>query len=196
MSKDNPYRILTPSEFQALKDAPLPKQFRIPTVRRNIWLDTLMFTGMRYSELLDLDGHWTWLDIQNRAITIPMWASKTEKTRTIHLTPLYSKTLAQYLREFKVLELPDRSVMDANLKRWYIGTPKDAQDIESGWYPTCKTFRKSWESWLLFAGYPYFAVCTSQGHSPQISYNYYANLDPRLKSEVELVKKMTEGWMT
>ncbi len=202
MSKDDLYRILTPSEFQAMKDAPLVKQYQVSTQKRNIWLDVLMFTGMRYSELLALDRHWDWFDSRNNAISLPKSFTKTNMDRTIHLTPAFSKTLAQYLREFKRLELPPRDGMNVNLKRWWLNmidiclNDSSRHPLPTSWYPTPKTFRKSWESWLLFVDYPLIKVAKSQGHTVAISEHYYANLPPTLKSEVEAVKKMTEGWHT
>lgn len=193
MSKDDLYRILTPSEFQGMKDAPLGRSYKIGTQQRNIWLDTLMFTGMRYKELLWLDGHWTSFDSKNNAISLPAQFTKTNRDRVVHLTPFFSKTLAAYLREFKTLELPCRDAMNDNLRRWWKDIPGCSDFF---WYPTPKTFRKSWESWLLFADYPLIKVSRSQGHTVAVCEHYYASLPPTLKSEAEQVKKMTEGWMT
>jgi integrase len=191
MSKDDLYRILTPSEFQSMKDAPLAPHYKISSQQRNIWLDALMFTGMRYKELLWLDGHWQQFDAKNNAITLPAQYTKTNMDRTVHLTPTFSQRLQAYLREFKVLDLPSRDAMNDNLRRWW-------QSIltECGWYPTPKTFRKSWESWLLFADYPLIKVARSQGHTVAVCEHYYASLPPTLKSEVNAVIRLTEGWHT
>ena len=184
---DDIYRILIPSEWEALRDS-------IPLTRLRMVVSVLMFTGMRYTELQAFAGHLRWFDAKNRAITLPGASTKTGKARTIHLTPAFSRELELYLKEHKKLEVPGSRTMEENLERWL--TPRlDIQDIEP-WIPTPKTFRKSWESWLLAAGYPSMAVALSQGHSELISYGHYANLDPRLKSEMEQVKKLTEGWGT
>jgi integrase len=199
MSKDDLYRILTPSEFQAMKDAPLIRGYVIGTQKRNIWLDTLMFTGMRYKELLWLDNHWiAYFDSKNNAITLPASATKTDRDRTVHLTPAFSKSLAAYLREFKSLQLPTRDAMNDNLRRWWRACIQANIDFGaySQWYPTPKTFRKSWESWLLFADYALIKVARSQGHTVAVCEHYYASLPPTLKSEAEQVRKVTEGWMT
>jgi len=193
MSKDDLYRILTPSEFQSMKDAPLAPHYKISSQQRNMWLDTLMFTGMRYKEILWLDMNWKYFDSKNNAITLPASATKTDRDRTVHLIPAFSKTLAAYLREFKALDLPTRDAMNDNLRRWWGVADKKCVD---SWYPTPKTFRKSWESWLLFADYSIHKVAMSQGHTVAVSEHHYANLAPTLKSEAEQVKKMTEGWMT
>jgi len=170
------YRILIPSEFEKLRDG-------IEKSRLRIIVSILMFTGMRYRELLAFAGHLTWFDSTNRAISLPERYTKTKKERVIHLTPTFSKELNLYLREHKALEVPSIQSMETNLKRWRApGTPK--------------IFRKSWESWLLFAGYDSLKVALAQGHTQTIQLNHYANMSARLKSEADLVKKYTEGWGT
>lgn len=195
MSKDDLYRILTPSEFQSMKDASLAPHYKISSQQRNIWLDTLMFTGMRYKELLWLDKNWKQYDAKNNAITLPASYTKTNMDRTVHLTPAFSQRLQAYLREFKTLELPSRDAMNDNLRRWWVAYKGIYQPIRN-WYPTPKTFRKSWESWLLFCDYPLIKVARSQGHTVAVCEHYYASLPPTLKSEVNAVMRLTEGWMT
>jgi integrase len=168
------YRILTPSEYEILHE-------RIPKTRLRILVDILMFTGMRYRELEKFSDHLTWFDPINRAICLPAQATKTKRERTIHLTPQFTKELNQYLREYKRLEVPAIQTMQVSLARWKT-------------WATPKTFRKSWESWLLFAGYDSMKVALSQGHTQTIQLNHYANMSARLKSESEGVKKYTEGW--
>lgn len=201
MSKDDLYRILIPSEFQSMKNAPLAPHYKISSQQRNIWLDTLLFTGMRYKELLWLDGHWSQFDSKNNAITLPAAHTKTNMDRIVHLTPAFSQRLQAYLREFKILALPNRDSMNDNLRRWWFSQPFAWADgisfkAKDTWYPTPKTFRKSWESWLLFADYPLIKVAKSQGHTVAIAEHYYASLPPTLKSEAEQVRQMTAGWMT
>lgn len=184
------YRILTPSEYEALRDAATSHRFRMI-------LDTLLNTGMRYSEFERFAEDLTTFDSKNRAITLPQGYTKTGKERVIHLTPAFATSLSQYLREFKELDIPQRQTMDANLRRWWNnGYLPDNVIGPIRWNPTVKTFRKTWESWLLAAGYQSMPVALSQGHSELISFGHYANLDPRLKSEMDKVRKYTEGWGT
>jgi integrase len=170
------YKILIPSEYEGLWEGIKKDSMRIV-------VDCLMFTGMRYEELSDLSHTLTWFDAKNRAISLPASMTKTGKTRTVHLTPAFTKRLSMYLNEYKVLNVPDRRSMNFNLRRW-------------GMDGSVKIFRKSWESWLLAAGYPSMAVALSQGHTELISYGHYANLDPRLKSEMNKVRELTAGWGT
>jgi integrase len=180
------YRILIPSEYEAIIDV-------IEKDRLRIVVETLANTGMRYSELARFSCCLGMFDAKNRAISLPAQYSKTKKERIIHLTPTFSKRLHQYLREHKSLEVPIRRSMDDNLIRWYL---RIRPSNERRFSPSAKTFRKTWESWLLAAGYSSMAVALSQGHSELISYGHYANLDPRLKSEMEKVKIITDGWGT
>lgn len=180
------YRILIPSEYEALRDS-------IPKTKHRIIIDTLLFSGMRYSELSLFVHNLMWFDAKNRAISLPAHSTKTKKERVIHLTPAFTKCLDQYLREFKKIDVPHIVTMGRDLKRWWFAA---GPTMCQSWEPTPKTFRKTWESWLLAAGYPSMAVALSQGHSELISYGHYANLDPRLKSEMDQVRKLTEGWST
>jgi len=197
---DDIYRILIPSEWEALRDA-------IPLTRLRMVVSVLMSTGMRYTELLAFAEHLRWFDAKNRAITLPASVTKTRIARTIHLTPAFTKELALYLKEHKVLEVPGRRTMEGNLTRWWEDTTKSNWQYQEPpietWILTPKTFRKSWISWLLAVRrqdgspmYSYMDIAKSAGHSVRVCETYYANLDPRLKSEMELVRKYTEGWGT
>lgn len=109
MSASDLYRILIPSEYQALRDV-------VPKSKHRILIDTMQNTGMRYEELRDFAEHLGWFDIQNRCIFLPKGFTKTGKARTVHLTPSFTKALSQHLREFKTLDFPLRRVMNGNLK--------------------------------------------------------------------------------
>jgi integrase len=208
------YRILTPSEYEAFRDA-------IPKTRLRAVIDALLFTGMRYAELERFADNLTWFDAKNRAIVLPAKATKTKKERTVQLTPAYTKTLAQHLREYKILEVPHITVMNHNMKRWWQNTIRSddvkrsvyyaieptqyhqpVSDVDE-WYPTPKTLRKTWESWLLFTKqddgrpkYDSLMIAHSQGHTQTIQLNHYMNMSARLKSEAEAVRRYTEGWGT
>lgn len=191
----NQYRILIPSEYEVLLDA-------IEKERLRVCIETLMNTGMRYSELERFADDLSMFDAKNRAITLPAKDSKTGKERVIHLTPAFSKRLYQYLREHKSLEVPTRRSMDENLKRWCAPFFDTNRDLYFN-HPSTKTFRKTWETWLLVVKrddgsdkYSSRTIAESMGHSELISMKHYANRDPRLKSEMDAVKRITEGWGT
>jgi len=195
------YRILTPSEYEAFRDA-------IPKTRLRAVIDALLFTGMRYAELERFADNLSWFDAKNRAIVLPAKATKTGKERTVQLTPAYTKTLSQHLREYKSLEVPHITVMNHNMKRWWQSVDFIIAEMlqkKEGfdWYPTPKTLRKTWESWLLFTKqddgrpkYDSLMIAHSQGHTQTIQLNHYMNMSARLKSEAEAVRRYTEGWGT
>lgn len=168
------YRILIPSEYEALRS-------NIPQTRHRILIDLLLNSGMRYSETSYFAGHLSTFDAKNRAIVLPGEGTKTRKGRTIHLTPAFTQTLDDYIRSDTPITVPCLHSMNPNMRRW-------------GTTTTPKVFRKTWESWLLSAGYSSMHVALSQGHKELISYSHYANLDPRLKSEMDKVRRYTEGW--
>ncbi|MFZ3385300.1 MAG: site-specific integrase [Candidatus Methanoperedens sp.] len=195
------YRILTPSEWEAFRDA-------IPKARLRAVMDGLLFTGMRYTEFARFADSLKWFDPKNRAIVLPATATKTGKERTVQLTPASTKSLSQYLREYKTLEVPHITVMNHNMKRWWYlcfeGNYENMdRTLNMEWYPTPKTLRKTWESWLLFVKqedgrpkYDSLMIADSQGHSQTIQLNHYMNMSARLKSEAEAVRRLTEGWGT
>lgn len=185
------YRILTPSEYEALVKA-------IPKAPHEMQVRTMMNTGMRYEELLAFAQHLGWFDARNNAISLPASYTKTLIGRTVHLTPAFSKDLEKYLKRNKGLDFPNRANMGAGLKRWWLligENPSSKGDLVQ-WYPLPKTFRKSWESYLLMADYSIHKVALSQGHTVAVSEHHYANLSPKLKSEMEKVKELTAGWGT
>lgn len=194
------YRILIPSEYLALRES-------IGKGRLRIVVDTLLNTGMRYSELQRFADNLGWFDKANRAISLPAKATKTQKKRVIHITPQFATDLALHLGEHKKLQVPGIRSMEGNLQSWWLkhtkklyslsGLVQDMTVKDLSYYPKPKTFRKTWESWLL-AVYPdkSMNIALSQGHSALIAYGHYMNLDPRLKSEMDLVRKLTEGWGT
>jgi integrase len=57
-----------------------------------------------------------------------------------------------------------------------------------------KTFRKTWESWLLIT-YPHrsLEIALSQGHTQLTQLNYYANL-PFTDQDKEDMKEFVMGW--
>jgi integrase len=204
------YRILTPSEYKALLAA-------IPKLDNRIRVETMMNTGMRYSELQEFGHNLGWFHPRDRCIVIPgasLKQGKNEKTiidklkgrktkrklitrdRTVHLTPAFSEKLEMYLSSHK-LTFPDRSTMKKNLRRWYLTAYSVKEAVFAlRWYPLPKTFRKTWETWLIFVGYDSLKVAVSQGHTQTVQIAHYQNMMGSLKNEVEAVKELTRGWMT
>lgn len=183
---DDTYRILAPSEYKALLAA-------IPKIDKRILVETMMNTGMRYEELRAFGEHPEWFSPKNRCITLPASSTKTKRGRVVHLTPQFSEKLELYLASNE-LKFPGRANMAKDLRRWTNGSMATEHQIR--WYPAPKTFRKTWETWLIFAGYDSLKVAVSQGHTQTIQIQHYQNLIGSLKNEVEAVKALTAGWMT
>lgn len=186
---DDIYRILAPSEYKALLQA-------IPRLDKRFLVECMMNTGMRYQELIDFGKHPQWFSPKNRCITLPASATKTQRGRTVHLTPQFSEKLELYLSQSE-LKFPGRANMAKDLKRWWMFSSVNCDpNIFCGWYVMPKTFRKTWETWLIFAGYDSLKVAVSQGHTQTVQIQHYQNLIGSLKNEVEHVKELTRGWMT
>lgn len=168
--------ILTPSEYRSLIAS-------IPKLKARFQVETMLNTGMRYIELRRFDEHPGYFDPKNRMISLPGTSTKTGKSRDVHLTPQYSSRLELFLSSQR-LDFPARQVMDMNLKRW---VPE--------LHCTVKTFRKTWETWLL-ATYQdrNLDVWMSQGHTGTVSMNHYYGSVGRIKSEMDAVREYVKGW--
>ena len=128
-------RILRPSEFETVRDAMDPDIRRICT--------SLLLTGMRYAELQRLRKHPEWLD--GKFVYLPrgsmLKVEAKQRERAIRLSDM-GKTLLPDL--FQVpYPLPELPALDIKLRRLSIRI-LDGNPVNN------KTFRKTWESWLVF----------------------------------------------
>lgn len=171
------YRILSPSEYEQL--------LSVLKVENRFKVETMLNTGMRYEELRRFEKKF--FNPKTRDITLSASITKTKRGRCVQLTPTYSRMLEVFL-SYSDLDFPTRATMNVNLDRWC----KKA-DI---WSVDCKTFRKTIETWLIYAGYDAFKVAISQGHSTTVQIAHYQNMSSCLKNELDKVLKHTEGWMT
>ena len=76
------------------------------------------------------------------------------------------------------------------------------QEPNNYFHPNPKTFRKTWETYLIYAqanrekpGYTAMDVWASQGHTGAISLDHYYQSAGRLKSERDAVLELTKGWL-
>lgn len=170
--------ILSPSEYQILLSG-------TPKLKARFQVETMLNTGMRYIELQRFGKNSRYFDPKNRLISLPGASTKTGNSRDVHLTPQFSSRLELFLASSS-LAFPARQVMDANLKRW-----------NAGLGCTVKTFRKTWETWLL-ATYQdrSLDVWMSQGHTGTVSMNHYYGSVGKLKSEMDAVREYVKGWGT
>lgn len=172
-------RIMRPSEWEELREAMDPDMRRTCTAH--------LLTGMRYAELRRLRESPEWFD--GNFVNIPANSIRKQlarqRERSIKLSDA-GRVLVPEL--FEVPEpLPNLRAFDMfllRLSRKIIG--------EKGIHN--KSFRKTWESWLVFY-YPNHAlhIALSQGHTTAIQYAHYINL-PFTDEDRKAMRKWVEGW--
>ena len=173
-------RILRPVEFETLRDAMDPNTRRICT--------SLLLTGMRYAELQRFRENPDWLD--GKFIYLPrgsmLKVKAKQRERAIRLSDM-GKTLLPDL--FQVPHpLPELPTLDMKLRRL-------SKRILDGAPINNKSFRKTWESWLVFY-YPDKAlqIALSQGHTTTTQYEHYLNI-PFEEDDRKEMRKWVEGWV-
>ena len=173
-------RILRPSEWETLRDNLDIDMKRICT--------SLLITGMRYAELQRFRENPDWLD--GRFIYLPkgsmMKVKAKQKERAIRLSDI-GKTLISDLFQGSH-PLPELPAFDMKLRRL-------SKRILEGPPVNNKTFRKTWESWLVFY-YPDKAlqIALSQGHSTVTQYEHYLNI-PFEEGDRKEMRQWVEGWI-
>ena len=175
-------RILRPYEAKMLINA-------IPKLEYVNKFEALLYSGMRYIELIRLYKHPEWFNGETIHITKEgsKKAKSTVSERYIHLNPLGKRAIYHYLRSKKPLP-QNYATWTENLKRW---------SESAGLYPdylSPKTTRKTWECWLI-TYYPekFNQVFLSQGHSQLTSLRHYQNL-PFSKQDKEEMREFVDGW--
>ena len=172
-------RILKPVEFETLRDAMDPNTRRICT--------SLLLTGMRYAELQRLRENPDWLD--GKFVYLPrgsmLKVKAKQKERAIRLSDM-GKTLIPDLFQ-SPYPLPDLPALDMKLRRL-------SKRIFEGALINNKSFRKTWESWLVFY-YPdkSLQIALSQGHTTTTQYEHYLNI-PFDEGDKKEMRKWVEGW--
>ena len=173
-------RILRPSEWEILRDALDINMKRICT--------SLLATGMRYAELQRFRENPEWLD--GRFVHLPrgsvMKVKAKQKERAIRLSDI-GKTLISDLFQAPH-PLPELPAFDMKLRRL-------SKRILEGVPVNNKTFRKTWESWLVFY-YPdkSLQIALSQGHTTVTQYEHYVNI-PFEECDRKEMRKWVEGWV-
>ena len=172
-------RTLRPGEFEIIRDSMDPVTRRIST--------SLLLTGMRYAELQRFRENPDWLD--GKFIYLPRGSMLKVKAkqgeRSIRLSDM-GKTIIGDL--FQVTHpLPELPAFDMKLRR-LSGRILDGTPVNN------KTFKKTWESWLVFY-YPDMAlqIALSQGHTTTTQYEHYLNI-PFEDDDRREMRKWVEGW--
>lgn len=171
----NGVRILRPSEYKIIRGS-LKRD-------KQILLDSLLLTGLRYVEFERLWVNPQWFD--GNFIHLPEYAQgkvkRKQKERWVRLSIMGKTILPQF---FELKYIPTQIALDKWLKYNF-------PDLEG----LCvKSFRKTWESWLL-STYPErsLEIALSQGHTELTQLKHYANL-PFLDKDKEEMKEFVLGW--
>jgi len=194
-------RILRPDEYQKLLDG-------CPKIEFKTMIQAMLYTGMRYIELKRFQQHPEWFD--GDFIHLPCEASKKVKRkqqeRWVRLNN-QGRMIIQYFMKYKK-PLPSYQSMSQNLSCWALraGFPEahikkiKLKNGEIKKLYVCpglsvKTFRKSWESWLMFCHPQQIAMITlSQGHTTLTSLQHYVNM-PFTESDRNEILQYIQGWM-
>jgi hypothetical protein len=177
----NGSRILRPREFKQLLEG-------CPKIEMKNLLHTLLFTGMKYTELKELQKNPKWFN--GEFINIPFIPSEKKRSkpeRWIYLTPA-GKIVVEYFLHQNKKKLPSYQAWTENLKCW----ARRANLSQAGL--SAKTTRKTWESWLMFY-YPHLMiyVLKSQGHNVLSAIRYGLSL-PFTETDRFEMREFVEGW--
>ena len=158
-------RVLTVEEYLKLKNAILKDDYKII-------LDVLMITGMRYVEVCRLYETPEWYNERRNLIHLPAEAQRKherrQSERTItNLPGMFNLMMRMF---FNGKKPPVESSWNRDLQRWSVKAGLNPYGI------SCKTSRKSLESWLIAAGVQESTVCLRQGHTTLVSMLHYQNL--------------------
>ena len=168
-------RILRPSEYDAI--------YGKANGEYKIIFSCLLMTGMRYEELRRLRKHPEWVSGSN--IFLPAEAMKKEKrTQPQRFVKLSYAGREAIKRLFDLdIELPRNVVVDNYIKRNF-------GNFEGF---SLKSFRKTWESWLVFYYHSPLEVALSQGHTMTTQIQHDLGL-PFSEQDRMGMKQYVEGW--
>jgi integrase len=167
--------ILRPKEF---------KQIRESCDRRHqIILDSLLYTGMRYTELLRLRKHPEWLNGQFIHLPSEEGQKKVKRAaaeRWVRLS-IQGRKAVESLFD---IQLPSNNSINQYFK-YNFRIPAFS----------LKSLRKTYESWLVYY-YPnrQLEIAMSQGHTMVIQVRFYLNLPFTDRDKVEMTE-FVEGWV-
>lgn len=173
-------RILRPSEWETIRGSLDIDMKRICT--------SLLVTGMRYAELQRFRENPDWLE--GSFIYLPKGSTlkvkAKQKERAIRLSDMGRTIIGDLFQT--PYPLPELPAFDMKLRRW-------SKRILEGAPVNNKTFRKTWESWLVFY-YPDKAlqIALSQGHTSATQYEHYLNM-PFAEEDRKDMRKWVEGWV-
>ncbi len=185
--------VLRPSEYFEIRSRCSRKY--------QVIFDCLLYTGMRYEELVRLRQHKEWVDFKDKRIYLPGGeGQKKVKRKAPSRVIRLSNQGVKALENLYDIELPSKAVVDQYIYR-HFGNIVPPQIIKIGEkeyvnHPfSMKSFRKTYESWLLYyyEGRENF-VAQSQGHNLDIQFKDYFAGSLTEKDKIDM-KPYVEGWL-
>jgi integrase len=177
-------RVLRPMEYKAIWNA--SKKFQ-----NQIVLDTLLLTAGRITELKEMQINRQWFDFTNNSIHVKEHKIKRMERgvldRYIHLSIKGSVVVQTFLHNgFKI---PSYPTIQENLRRWATASGISTESLSA------KTFRKTYESWLVFS-FPEksLSILQSTGHTQSVALSHYLNMPFTEKDKLEMSEYVT-GWL-
>ena len=180
--KKNGIRILLPSEYESLLAS-------IPKLHHQLLIKTMLLTGMRFREIKRLHENPKWYDKRGFIFLNKEGQKKKKarfKERYVKLSILGNEVVSTFINT--KMTIPSRVSLNEDLGRWGKNAGLDTDGL------SIKTFRKTWESWLI-ASMPEktLEITLSQGHTETTSMKFYINI-PFTAKDKEGMKKYILGW--
>ena len=175
-------KVLTVDEYIKLKSA-------IPKDDYKIILDVLMITGIRYIELCRLYENHEWYNERRNLIHLPAEAQRKHERRQAERTITNLPSMFNLMMKmfFTGKKPPVESSWNRDLQRWSVKAGTSPYGI------SCKTSRKTLESWMIASGVLESTVCLRQGHTTLVSMQHYQNL-AFSEDELRDIRNQLIGW--
>jgi integrase len=192
--KGTPLRVLRPSEYDLIRN-------KVDNEVTRLIMDLSLYTGMRYIEMCRVVENPDWIREQSRTIYLSNEAQLKEQRKSpdrfVHLSREGWSAVSLFFMRVKApkAELYSRRGFTKMLKTH----AKEAGVSPEGL--SAKTFRKTYESWLVQAlviqGRQPSAlslIAKSFGHTETTAISHYINLD-FTKEDIDKILVRTAGWM-
>jgi integrase len=158
-------------------------------MEHKIMLQAMLYTGMRYIEMIRFQYHPMWFD--GDFIHLPEEAVhkqlRLQKERWVRLNN-QGKMMVKFFLEIH-RAVPTSQSWNMNIKAWGRKAGLDPEGL------CVKTTRKTWESWLIFS-FPtrIMDITLSQGHTQVVSLQHYMNM-PFTEIDRIDIKEFVQGWI-
>lgn len=195
-------RILTPAEYENLLN-----QIAKPSLRSLV--QVMLYTGMRYEEIIRLKQHPEHFSEADRSIWVRSGKLKAKSPeRYVPLTEAGAQAVKAFLADERT-KYPTSAGMSLNLSAWATSAGfspiladqmKDLSGANVGRERknihgmSVKVFRRTWENWLLtICPDRVMDIMKSQGHDIHTSAEHYAGA-VFSSSDVDKIRAYVTGW--